>query len=233
MPFLVSSIGSPFSKAPARLWPFARAKVRDLLSLARVTGNCRQTGKTPRSPNLRRGIPLVKKTVALLVAAAGSLALLATFAYAGPTSTSAKAGPAGSSAKMTICHRTKSTSHPYRKITVAGTALAAHQRHGADIVPAPPAGCPTSVMTPTRGGRPLSATMTGAAERPGPGDVDGTGTATIRVTPGLGRVCFVLNVANITLPSAAAHIHLAPPTDPGPGVLPLTAPDPSAATQSG
>ena len=173
----------------------------------------------------------MKKTIAILAAAAGALTLLATFAQAGPTTTSAKAGPAGSSAKATICHRTKSTAHPYRKITVAGTSLAAHQRHGADIIPAPPAGCPTSVMTPTRGGRPLSATLTGAAERPGPGDADGTGTATIRVTPGLGRVCFVLNVANITLPSAAAHIHIAPPTDPGPVVVTLTAPDATGSSQ--
>jgi hypothetical protein len=173
----------------------------------------------------------VKKTIAILAAAAGSLALLATFAQAGPSSTSAKAGPTSTSAKMTICHRTKSAAHPYRKITVAGTSLAAHQRHGADIVPAPPGGCPSSVMTPNRGGRPLSTTMTGAAERPGPGDPDGTGTATIRVTPGLGRVCFVLNVANITLPAAAAHIHIAPPTDPGPIVVTLVAPDATGLSQ--
>jgi hypothetical protein len=86
-------------------------------------------------------------------------------------------------------------------------------------------------MTPTRGGRPLSATLTGAAERPGPGDPDGAGTATIRVTPGLGRVCFALTVANITLPSAAAHVHIAPPTDPGPVVVALTAPDATGASQ--
>jgi CHRD domain len=86
-------------------------------------------------------------------------------------------------------------------------------------------------MTPTRGGRPLAATMTGASERPGPGDPDVTGTATIRVTPGLGRVCFVLNVANITLPAAAAHIHIAPPTDPGPIVVTLVAPDASGTSQ--
>ena len=73
--------------------------------------------------------------------------------------------------------------------------------------------------------------MTGAAERPGPGDPDGTGTATIRVTPGLGRVCFVLNVANITLPAAAAHIHIAPPTDPGPVVVTLVAPDATGSSQ--
>jgi CHRD domain len=164
----------------------------------------------------------VKKLIAISVAAAGALALLATFAQAGPTSTSAK---------TTICHRTKSAKHPYRQITVSGTALAAHQRHGSDIIPAPPGGCPSSVMTARHGGRPLSATMTGAAEVPGPADPDGTGTATIRLTPGLGRVCFILNVANITLPAAAAHIHIAPPTAPGPIVVPLVAPDATGSSQ--
>ena len=164
----------------------------------------------------------MKKTVAILVAAAGSLSLLATFAQAGPT---------GASAKTTICHRTKSAQHPYRQIAVGNASLAAHVRHGADIIPAPQGGCPSGVMTPRHGGRPLSAAMTGAAERPGPGDPDGTGTATIRLTPGLGRVCFVLTVANITLPATAAHIHIAPPTDPGPVVVPLVPPDASGSSQ--
>lgn len=173
----------------------------------------------------------MKKTIAILAAAAGSLALSATFAQAGPTGPSSTSAKAGASAKTTICHRTKSAQRPYRKITVSGTSLAAHQRHGADIIPAPGGGCPTSVMTPNRGGRPLSTTLTGAAERPGPGDPDGTGTALIRVTPGLGRVCFTLNVANITLPAAAAHIHIAPPTDPGPVVVTLVPPDASGSSQ--
>ena len=170
----------------------------------------------------------MKKSIAILAAAAGSLALLATFAQAKPAGTSATAG---ASAKSTICHRTKSAKNPYRKIAVAGTSLAAHQRHGSDIIPAPEGGCPTSVMTPNRGGRPLATTLSGAAERPGPGDPDGTGTALIRVTPGLGRVCFTLNVANITLPASAAHIHLAPPTDPGPVVVALAAPDATGSAQ--
>ena len=167
-------------------------------------------------------VQLVKKIIAISVASAGALALLATFAQAGPTSTTAK---------MTICHRTKSAQHPYRQITVSGAALAAHQRHGSDIIPAPPGGCPSSVMTARHGGRPLFATMTGAAEVPGPADPDGSGTATIRLTPGLGRVCFVLNVANITLPATAAHIHVAPPTAPGPIVVPLLAPDAAGSSQ--
>jgi hypothetical protein len=66
--------------------------------------------------------------------------------------------------------------------------------------------------------------MTGAAEAPGPGDPDGTGTALIKIAPEVGRVCWTLKVANITLPATAAHIHIAPAGSPGPVVIPLSAP---------
>ena len=80
------------------------------------------------------------------------------------------------------------------------------------------------------GGVKLRATMTGAAERPGPGDADGTGTATFRVNPGQNQVCYTLTVASIE-PATAAHIHIAPVTDPGPVVVPLVAP--TSGTSSG
>lgn len=75
------------------------------------------------------------------------------------------------------------------------------------------------------GGRPFVVPLTGAAERPGPGDPDGTGTAWLRINVGMGEVCYTLEVANITLPTTGAHIHKAPVTDPGPVVIPLSAPD--------
>lgn len=75
------------------------------------------------------------------------------------------------------------------------------------------------------GGRRFTTTMTGAAERPGPGDPDGSGTATITLNPGTGQVCWEIQVSGITLPATAAHIHEAPVTDPGPVVVPLSAPD--------
>ena len=78
----------------------------------------------------------------------------------------------------------------------------------------------------------ITVTMTGAAERPGPGDPDGSGTAVITINRGLGEVCWELEVTGITLPSIAAHIHIAPVTDPGPVVIPLTAPD-ATGTSSG
>ena len=76
---------------------------------------------------------------------------------------------------------------------------------------------------PQGSGRPITVQMTGAAERPGPGDPDGSGTATFRINPGQGQLCYTLTVANID-PATAAHIHRAPPTDPGPVAAPLAAP---------
>jgi hypothetical protein len=73
------------------------------------------------------------------------------------------------------------------------------------------------------GGKVLTATLTGAAERPGPGDPDGSGNITITVNPGQKRICFELTIAGIDAPTAA-HIHIAPVTSPGPVVIPFTAP---------
>ena len=57
-----------------------------------------------------------------------------------------------------------------------------------------------------QGGRPLSASLTGAAEVPGPGDTDGTGSAQITLNQGKGQICFELTVSNIAA-ATAAHIH--------------------------
>jgi hypothetical protein len=73
------------------------------------------------------------------------------------------------------------------------------------------------------GGRPLTTTLTGAAERPNPGDPDGVGSATLRVNPGQGEVCYTLKVSGIA-PAAAAHIHVAPAGSAGPVVVHLNAP---------
>ncbi|MFW5468694.1 CHRD domain-containing protein [Knoellia sp. CPCC 206435] len=84
--------------------------------------------------------------------------------------------------------------------------------------------------TAADGGRPISVEMTGAAERPGPGDPDGSGTAMFTVNPGQEEVCYVLTVEDIA-PATAAHIHRAPVEDPGPVVVPLAAP--TSGTSSG
>lgn len=70
------------------------------------------------------------------------------------------------------------------------------------------------------GGRPFTVQMTGAAERPGPGDPDGSGTARLMLNHGQGRVCYEITVSNIATPTAA-HIHEADVNSPGPVVVPL------------
>ena len=72
----------------------------------------------------------------------------------------------------------------------------------------------------------LSAKLMGGAEEvPSPGDPDGTGTATVTLNTDSGQVAFTINVSNITLPAAAAHIHEGARGVAGGVVVPLTAPD--------
>jgi len=132
------------------------------------------------------------------------------------------------SKKTTICHRTVSAKNPYVRIKVSEQQLRGHQRHAADIIPAP-ARCPARAITPTRGGVLLQATLAGASEVPGPGDTDGTGTASFRTLAGLGQICYLLNVSKITLPATAAHIHQGASGVAGPPVVGLK---PPAATAS-
>ena len=74
-----------------------------------------------------------------------------------------------------------------------------------------------------KGGRPLSAELTGEAEVPNPGDLDGSGTANVRVNPGQECLSYDLDVQGIE-PATAAHIHEAPAGSPGPVVEHLKAP---------
>jgi len=69
----------------------------------------------------------------------------------------------------------------------------------------------------------LSAVLTGAAEVPGPGDPDGSGTATLTVNPGLATICSAATVSGIA-PATAAHIHLGAVGVAGPIVVGLTPP---------
>lgn len=71
------------------------------------------------------------------------------------------------------------------------------------------------------GGRPLSATLTGAAEVPGPGDPDASGSASVRLNPGQGEVCFDVSWADIDGTVFASHIHLGTAVEAGPVLITL------------
>lgn len=72
-------------------------------------------------------------------------------------------------------------------------------------------------------GRPLSTTLTGAAEIPGPGDPDGSGEVFMTLNYGQGEICYQLSVSDIA-PATAAHIHVGPAGVAGPVVVGLVAP---------
>lgn len=69
----------------------------------------------------------------------------------------------------------------------------------------------------------FSVTLTGAAQAPGPGDEDGTGTAQVMLDPANGELCYDLTVEGIE-PATAAHIHAGVAGEAGGVVVPLEAP---------
>lgn len=73
---------------------------------------------------------------AVSIARGGGLAVITTTGTTGLTTTT--------QAKVTLCHRTRSTKHPFVTITVATPAVAAHLRHG-DIL-----GCTVATITAMR-----------------------------------------------------------------------------------
>lgn len=73
------------------------------------------------------------------------------------------------------------------------------------------------------GGRPLTVTLTGAAEVPGPGDADGAGTAKVTLNPDKGQICYEVTVSNIGA-ATAAHIHAGAANVAGDVVVGLDAP---------
>jgi hypothetical protein len=80
-----------------------------------------------------------------------------------------------------------------------------------------------AAQDPQQGGRPLTTTLTGAAEIPGPGDTDGTGTVSITLNHGQGEVCYELAVDKIAAANAA-HIHEGAADKAGPPIASLTPP---------
>ena len=77
----------------------------------------------------------------------------------------------------------------------------------------------------------LYAIMTGAAERPGPGDPDGIGRSVITINDATNQLCLALQFVNVTLPTTGLHIHVAGPESPGPIVVPFANPTTNQFTQ--
>ncbi|AUX45687.1 hypothetical protein SOCE26_071830 [Sorangium cellulosum] len=71
--------------------------------------------------------------------------------------------------------------------------------------------------------RPLTAALTGHDEVPGPGDLDGRGTARLTLDPDRGEICFSLEVSAIA-PALAARIHEGTPGHTGRGLIVLMPP---------
>ena len=69
----------------------------------------------------------------------------------------------------------------------------------------------------------FSATLTGGAEVPGPGDPDGSGRAAVAFQADV-DVCFTITASNITLPAVGAHIHRGAAGEAGPIVVALQPP---------
>jgi len=74
-----------------------------------------------------------------------------------------------------------------------------------------------------QGARPMNISLTGAAEAPGPGDPDGTGTARLTFSPGKSQICYELTVDKIG-PVTGAYIHAGIAGKAGPPIVTLTPP---------
>ena len=74
------------------------------------------------------------------------------------------------------------------------------------------------------GGRPVTLTLTGAAERPHAGDPDGSGVARLTFNAGQEEVCVDIDVTKVA-PLTAAHIHVI--NDPALGFGPVLIPLPT------
>jgi hypothetical protein len=70
----------------------------------------------------------------------------------------------------------------------------------------------------------LKAHLTGADERPGPGDADATGDAKIYIDDDTNKLCLSLTFAGVDGTLSGLHIHFAPPASPGPVVIPFAVP---------
>ena len=146
--------------------------------------------------------------------------LIAALATLGVTLASADAKD--QQAGRRVCHRTGSATKPYVLLRVSARQLRAHNNHPADIIPAPRAGCPRTLLA-TNGGTAFNTTLTGEVESPA-GDPVATGTATVRLRAGQGQLCYRVSADNLAGAAVAMHIHRAAAGAAGPVVVPLATP---------
>ena len=81
-----------------------------------------------------------------------------------------------------------------------------------------------SVTIPTTPTPTLKATLTGSGESPANGAANGIGTAVVTLDTARSQVCWTVNVAGISLPALASHIHKGAAGVEGPVVIPFNAP---------
>jgi hypothetical protein len=160
----------------------------------------------------------------------GDAVVVGTAACPSPTATPA---PTNTPAmKVTICHKTGSSSNPYRRITVssravtnpnspAGKTLRGHMRHAGDLLLPGASACPPGTQTnPAK----LTANLQPVTTPPG---ASGSGSATVNIRLGTSTLCHTLTVSGLT-GVTAAHIHR---VSTGAVVVPLTTP--TTGTSSG
>lgn len=121
----------------------------------------------------------------------------------------------------------------HRLLVLAGAGLVGLAAACSSSDVAAPADGPSLVRLPgsSVGGKPIVATLTGAAEVGVVGDADGSGSAIVSINLGRGELCFQFTVANIGTVDAPnsgtaifAHIHRGSATASGPVVINPTAP---------
>ena len=218
------------SVAQSRQVP-ARAAAPGKITICHKTGSASNTfqritvsSRAVTSPSSRAG-----KTLGAHMRHTGDAIVIGTGACPSPSAT-----PTPSStppAKITICHRTRSTTNPFRKITVssrawtnpksaAGQTLRGHMRHTGDMILPGASACPAGVP---KTGQTVKLT---ASLQPVSG-ATGSGTAAITIRLNKNELCFTLTVTGLSNVTAA-HIHRGSTGD---IVVPLTAP--TSGTSSG
>lgn len=151
---------------------------------------------------------------------AGDAVVIGTAACPSPTLTPAPTTTPPT--KMTICHKTGSSTTPFRRITISsravtkpssseGKVLRAHAAHEGDILMPGTAACPP--------GTPAGQAKFTANLQPVQG-ASGSGTASLTIRLGLGQLCQTFTISGLT-DVTAAHIHR---VSTGAVVVPLATP---------